>query len=54
MGVGLSICRTIIEAHGGEIWFESPDEGGTIFHFTLPVSKRSSDAETMMSDEGNL
>ena len=36
MGIGLSICRTIIEAHGGRIWFESASEGGTIFRFTLP------------------
>lgn len=36
MGIGLSICRTIIEAHGGRIWFERGREGGTIFRFTLP------------------
>jgi two-component system sensor kinase FixL len=35
MGVGLSICRTIIEAHGGQIWAEPNPGGGTIFHFTL-------------------
>lgn len=36
MGIGLSICRTIIESHGGRIWFEPVGEGGTIFRFTLP------------------
>lgn len=36
MGIGLSICRTIIEAHGGRIWFDAASEGGTIFRFTLP------------------
>lgn len=36
MGIGLSICRTIIEAHGGRIWFEPGSDGGTIFRFTLP------------------
>jgi two-component system sensor kinase FixL len=36
MGIGLSICRTIIEAHGGRIWFEPAKDGGTIFRFTLP------------------
>jgi two-component system sensor kinase FixL len=38
MGVGLSICRTIVEAHRGRIWFEGVPTGGTAFHFTLPVA----------------
>jgi two-component system, LuxR family, sensor kinase FixL len=37
MGVGLSISRTIVEAHGGRIWVEPNPSGGTIFHFTLAV-----------------
>jgi len=36
MGIGLSICRTIIEAHGGRIWFNPGRNGGTAFHFTVP------------------
>lgn len=38
MGVGLSICRTIVEAHRGSIWFETIPTGGTAFHFTLPAA----------------
>jgi len=36
MGIGLSICRTIVQAHGGRIWFERRENDGTAFHFTLP------------------
>jgi two-component system sensor kinase FixL len=35
MGLGLSICRTIIEANGGHIWTQERAGGGTEFHFTL-------------------
>ncbi|MCL6415032.1 response regulator [Aestuariirhabdus sp. Z084] len=37
MGIGLSICETIINSHGGKLFFERHPEGGTIFRFTLPT-----------------
>ncbi len=35
MGLGLSICRTVVEANGGRIWFEPRPGGGAYFHFTV-------------------
>jgi signal transduction histidine kinase len=37
MGMGLSICRSIIESHGGRIWVSAGASGGSIFHFELPT-----------------
>ncbi|MGR8951164.1 MAG: ATP-binding protein [Gammaproteobacteria bacterium] len=37
MGLGLPICRTIITAHGGQLWAVNNTPGGTVFHFTLPI-----------------
>ncbi len=50
MGLGLSICRTIVEAHGGRIWAEGIATGGTAFHFTVPLAARPDSSETV--DEG--
>jgi len=36
MGMGLSISRSILQAHGGRLWAAAKDGPGTIFHFSLP------------------
>lgn len=38
MGIGLTLCRSLIQAQGGEIGFERPDGQGAVFFFTLPVA----------------
>jgi signal transduction histidine kinase len=39
VGLGLSICKSIIEAHGGRIGFTSKEGQGTTFYFDLPLAK---------------
>jgi two-component system sensor kinase FixL len=47
MGVGLSICRTIVEAHGGKMWAEPNPIGGTVFRFSLMAAKEEKDDDNV-------
>jgi PAS domain S-box-containing protein len=41
-GMGLSICRSIIDAHGGKLWAEANEPRGAVFQFTLPAAQEDS------------
>ena len=41
MGLGLGICRSIIEAHGGRLWASTNEPRGAVFQFNLPLGERS-------------
>ena len=44
MGMGLNICRTVVEFHGGTLSHSRNPQGGTVFRFTLPLMTRTADA----------
>jgi signal transduction histidine kinase len=52
MGMGLNICRSIIESHQGRLWFENNPEGGCTFRFTLPVLPANLASNLLMPTEG--
>jgi signal transduction histidine kinase len=37
MGMGLAICRSMVEAHGGRMWASANEPRGAVFQFTLPL-----------------
>lgn len=43
MGIGLSVCRTVVEAHGGRIWAENQRDGGAIFTVELPLKEEENE-----------
>lgn len=45
LGLGLPICRSVAEAHGGRLWAVDNPLGGTIFHLSIPVGDKAGDAD---------
>jgi two-component system sensor kinase FixL len=45
LGLGLSLCRALVEAHGGKMWAKNNPDVGASFHFTLPLAQEEPDLE---------
>ena len=45
MGLGLSLCRTVVEQHGGQLSHRPNQPNGTVFSFTLPYRNGTNDTE---------
>jgi signal transduction histidine kinase len=51
IGLGLYLCRELVELHGGRIWVESHDNGGSIFHFVLPRNQEALRSNVLVIDD---
>jgi two-component system NtrC family sensor kinase len=53
-GLGLTICYSIIDEHGGRIWTENPPAGGAVFHIELPIREAEEQDGPAASDGGGM
>lgn len=51
LGIGLYIARTLVERHGGRLWLESSEGGGSTFYFTLPLAPRERRVKPLLQAE---
>lgn len=54
VGLGLTICRGIIEAHGGRIWAENRSGGGTVFRFAIPLPEKQPPMATEQAERRHV
>ncbi len=47
-GLGLFICKNIVNVHGGKIWFDSEEKKGSVFYFTLPITGTDKEFEEFL------
>jgi signal transduction histidine kinase len=52
LGMGLAICRSIAEVHGGRTWYRPPEKNGSIFGLTLPGTQM--DNQSLGRKDGNV
>jgi two-component system sensor histidine kinase KdpD len=52
VGLGLTICRGVVEAHGGRIWAENRSGGGALFRFSIPLPDQQPPVETEQTEAG--
>ena len=50
VGMGLSICRSIIDSHGGRLWADANKPLGAVFQFTLPSAEGSSEISSLLTE----
>jgi two-component system sensor histidine kinase KdpD len=53
VGLGLTICRGIVEAHGGRIWAENRSGGGAVLRFAIPLSEAQPPLAAEQAERGH-